>query len=163
MNDNISTIWLEVGLPNKRKFLICNCYREWGYLNQPNRLSHSQTAQFERWETFINKWESALDEDKEVIMLGDMNIDSLKWMKQDLPPNDQIRRQKPMIDLLFEKIVSRGVYQQVAVPTHGESCLDHLYTNRPEKLNDIMAITNGGSDHKLIYAVRYAKVIKKSV
>ena len=50
----------------------------------------------------------------------------------------------------------------MAVPTHGESCLDHLYTNRPEKLNDIMAITNGGSDHKLIYAVRYAKDIKKS-
>ena len=46
-------------------------------------------------------------------------------------------------------------------PTYLESCLDHLYTNKPEKLVDTIAHYNGGSDHKLIYTVRYAKDINR--
>ena len=38
MNDNISAIWLEVGLPRKRKILVCNTYREWGHLRGMMKL-----------------------------------------------------------------------------------------------------------------------------
>ena len=51
----------------------------------------------------------------------------------------------------------------MSVPTHSDSCLDHLYTNRPDKLVDTMAIENGGSDHKLIYTVRHSKSLKRNV
>ena len=27
-DENISSIWLEVGLPRKKKILVCNAYRE---------------------------------------------------------------------------------------------------------------------------------------
>ena len=163
MNNELSAIWLEVGLPNKRKFLVCNCYREWGYLKQPDQRSHSRAAQLERWTMLIEKWECALNEGKEVILLGDINIDSLKWFKDGLPSSDPIHKLRPLIDLLQEKIMPFGVYQKVAVPTHMESCLDHLYTNKPEKLCDIMAVNNGGSDHKIISTVRYAKNIDRNV
>ena len=33
MSTNYSSIWLEVGLPNHRKFLVCQTYREWQYSN----------------------------------------------------------------------------------------------------------------------------------
>ena len=162
MNDRISAIWLEVGLPNKRKFLVCNFYREWGYLKQSNQVSHSKAAQLDRWKLLVEKWECALNENKEVVLLGDINIDSLKWYRDNLPVNDQIHKQRNMIELLQEKILPFGVYQQVSVPTHMESCLDHLYTNKPEKLCDVMALNNGGSDHKIISTVRYAKNIERS-
>ena len=97
MSKDISAIWLEIGLPNKRKILVCNCYREWGYLNQPNKQSHSLAAQLLRWQTLVDSWQKALDENKEVILLGDINIDSLKWMKDNLPSSDQIHRQRPLI------------------------------------------------------------------
>ena len=36
MSDEFSSIWLQIGLPGKRKFLVCQLYREWRYLGQPN-------------------------------------------------------------------------------------------------------------------------------
>ena len=34
MSKDFSSIWMECGLPNKKKFLVCNLYREWQYLGQ---------------------------------------------------------------------------------------------------------------------------------
>ena len=45
MSDEFSSIWLEIGLPGKRKFLVCQLYREWRYLGQPNRGEYSATVQ----------------------------------------------------------------------------------------------------------------------
>ena len=161
MNEKVSAIWLEVGLPHKRKILICNMYREWGYLNQSDKTSHSLRAQFERWQIVIENWERALQEGREVVLLGDININSLKWMKDNLSAGDTTHKLRPLIDLLFEKIVPFGVSQLVTTPTHHDSCLDHLYSNKPEKLVDTVALYNGGSDHKMIYTVRYAKDINR--
>ena len=133
MSNEVSAIWLEVGFPHKRKFLICNVYREWGHLNQQDKSTHTFTAQLERWKILVENWEKALQEGKEVILSGDININSLKWGKDDLPANDFIHKQKELIDLLFEKIFPYGVVQQISVPTHKNSCLDHFYTNKPEK------------------------------
>ena len=38
-DDRIAAIWLEVGLPNKKKILVCQGYREWKYLGQPDQSS----------------------------------------------------------------------------------------------------------------------------
>ena len=163
MSDQVSAVWLEVGLPHKRKFLVCNMYREWGYMQQQDKTSHSRAAQLARWSTIVSKWEEALLEDKEVIVMGDVNINSLKWTKDDLPPEDNINKQRSMIDLLFSKIFPLGVAQLVSVPTHQESCLDHFYSNKIEKLSEISALFNGGSDHKMISAVRYTDSLKGNV
>ena len=117
MNNKISSIWLEVGLPRKRKILVCNTYREWGHLRQEDKSSHSVPEQLERWKVFINQWEAAIREDKEVIVIGDININSLKWMKDDLPSNDSTQKLKALTELLFEKIIPLGVSQLVTVAT----------------------------------------------
>ena len=33
MSDEFSSIWLEIGLPRRGKFLVCQLYREWRYLD----------------------------------------------------------------------------------------------------------------------------------
>ena len=168
MDDKISSIWMEIGLPGRSKILVCNTYREWQYLGQNDNSSRSIASQLARWELFIKQWEQAIREDKEVIVTGDMNIDSLKWCRDDLPTTDSTYKLKPLIDLLFEKVIPQGFSQQVRVATHSwqgqhPSCLDHLYTNKPDKITEVQAIVNGGSDHKLLYLVRYAKAIKRNV
>ena len=163
MDENVSAIWMEVGLPHKKKFLVGQVYREWGHLNQSDRDSHRIGAQLDRWKILLRNWEKALNEDKEVIVQGDMNLNSLKWMREDLPSNDHTQRLRPLIDLLFENIIPLGVSQLINVPTHNNSCLDHLYTNRPEKMHESAAIVNGGSDHKIILAVRKAHNLVKRV
>ena len=100
MNPLISAVWLEVGLPRRHKFLICNAYREWGFPNQPDKSSHSLSAQKERWSLFLDKWESAIIEDKEVIVLGDMNICHNKWMRTDLQTSEithKLKKKKLLI------------------------------------------------------------------
>ena len=85
MNPWLSAVWLEVGLPRRHKFLLCNAYREWGYPNQQDRASHSINAQRERWTMFLDRWQVGIQEGKEIIVLGDLNLCHLKWNQLDLP------------------------------------------------------------------------------
>ena len=137
-------------------------------MRQPDKSSHSPAAQLERWSSFIMQWEKAIHEDKEVIVTGDINLNSFKWMRDDLPSSDSIYKLRDLIDLLFEKIIPHGFSQLVTVATRScpgtaDSCLDHLYSNRPDKLSDVRVLVNGASDHRMILVTRYAKSLKKNV
>ena len=164
---NISSIWLEVGLPRKRKILVCHAYREWKHLYQADNSSGSIPAQQQRWTQFLEQWGKALSENKEVIVAMDANIDFLKWTKDNLPPSDSTARLKPLIKDLFSDIFPLGVSQMVTTPTRfwpGQppSGLDHLYKNSPGKLSEVHTELTGGSDHMLIKVTRFAKSIKKN-
>ena len=64
MNNTFSSIWLELGLPRRKKILVCNLYRDWQYLGQESDESHSTAAQLTRWLSFLDQWEAAMAEDK---------------------------------------------------------------------------------------------------
>ena len=64
MDDKFSSIWLELGLPRKKKFLICQLYREWQYLGQEDSTSRRIPEQLARWTTFLDQWQRALDSGK---------------------------------------------------------------------------------------------------
>ena len=85
-DENLAVILLEVGLPRKKKFLLANIYREWKFMGQNDDTSASIKAQLKRWNVFLDSWERALSEDKEVSLIGDVNLDFLKWKRNDLPP-----------------------------------------------------------------------------
>ena len=169
MNDTFSSIWVEVGLPKKRKILIANVYREWGYLRQDNpAVSRDLSEQIKRWDTFLGQWERALEEDKEVIVTGDVNLNHLEWTKDDLPANNQTKKLRPLITDLFTRILPHGVSQLVTTatrvwPGQPDSGLDHFYSNKPGKLSPIQVINCGASDHKILLATRYANSVKRNV
>ena len=166
MNDTVSSIWIEAGLPNRQKILICNIYREWGHLRQNNyHQSRDINAQMNRWASFVDQWENALEEGKEVVVLGDVNINHIDWTKEDSSASHQTKRLRPLINHLFERILSQGVVQLVSKPTRiaphqPPSGLDHLYTNEPKKMSPVQVIPNGSSDHSILLATRYAKSIR---
>ena len=103
MSDQFSSIWLEIGLPGKRKFLVCQLYREWRYLGQPDRGIHSNSIQeqLRRWVIFLDQWEQALATGKEVIVLGDCNLDHLKF--------DSAGVLQPLVDSMVQRIYPHGV------------------------------------------------------
>ena len=138
-------------------------YRDWQYLNQHDNSSNEIQAQLQRWLLFLEQWERALLEGKEVLVLGDMNLDFLKWTKT-VPTNSMAHRLRPLVDNLFSQILPYGVTQCVSVPTRqwpGEqsSGLDHIYSNKPEKPSDIKVDHQGASDHKLLFVIRYSKIV----
>ena len=149
MSDTISSIWLEVGLPRHKRFLVCQNYREWQLLNQgADNSSQSMAQQQIRWLEFLDQWERALDTGLEVHTLGDMNINHLNWTDQSLSPNNQTSRLKPLITALFSRIFPHGVTQCVKGatrhwPNQPSTGLDHYYTNRPDKLSPVQTQHRG--------------------
>ena len=162
MSDKFSSVWLEVGLPRKRKFLICNVYREWQYLAQGDTDSASPEAQLTRWKIFVDQWERAMSENKEIHVTGDMNIDFLKWDRPAQPTNSTQTEIRPLVYELSDKIYPHGFVQLVSEATRAwagqqPSGLDHYYTNKPSKLSEVEVFKNGSSDHKLVFTTRYTK------
>ena len=166
-HDKVAAVWLECGLPHQRSILVCMGYRQWRLLGQADDSSASVAEQLSRWSTFLGKWEAALLEDKEVIVMMDANLDHLTWRSSDnLPYHHSSRRLKDLIDLLFEQIIPLGVSQLVTGATRFErgqpqSGLDHLYSNKPDKLSSTQTYFTGMSDHKLLKVIRYSKSFKQ--
>ena len=152
MCDSYSSIWLEVGLPRHKKFLVGQTYREWQLPNQNDRASLSIPEQLARWTVFLDQWVRALDSGLEVHLLGDLNINHCNWTDPSLPASNQTTKMRPLIKALFTYIMPHGVSQCVVGPTRhwpGQtpSGLDHYFTNKPEKLSPVSTQHCGGSDH----------------
>ena len=162
----VATIWLECGLPQQRGVLVCVGYRQWQLLGQVGNSSATVAAQLDRWKVFLGKWEAALQEGREIIVMLDANIDFLTWRSsENLPPHHSSVKLKSLIDELFDRIMPHGVSQLVTGATRIErgyprSGLDHIYSNRPEKLSQIETFLTGMSDHKLLKVTRYSKSFK---
>ena len=167
MCDSYSSIWLEVGLPHHKKFLVGQTYREWQLPNQRDNTSLSVPLQLARWNVFLDQWEKALDTGLEVHLLGDLNNNHCNWTQQSLPASNQTSKLNSLITALFSQILTHGVSQCVVGPTRHwpgqtSSGLDHYYTNRPEKLSPVTSQYQGGSDHMLIFAKRYSRSVNSS-
>ena len=166
-DSTVAAVWLECGLPNQRSILMCVGYRQWRLLGQQDSTSASTTEQLARWLIFLEKWENALQENKEVIVTLDANLDFLTWRKEGLPSHHSSVRLKSLIDALFEQILPLGVTQLVTGATRFErgqpqAGLDHLYSNKPEKLSSVQTYYTGMSDHKLIKFTRFSKSFKQN-
>ena len=147
---------------------LCIVCREWQLLGQHDSNSKTVQAQLGRWVTFLDQWERALQSGMEVIVCGDMNLNHLDWGLSRNKQSGQTRKLTSLIELLFQRILPHSVSQCVTVatrfvPGQAQTGLDHVYTNRPDKLSPVQAQFCGGSDHKLIFATRYSRVITRSV
>ena len=105
MTDSFSSIWLEVGLKRQKKFLVSNVYREWQHVNQANQESGTIAAQLSRWESFLHQWETAIETESEIHVLGDVNLNFLDFNNQALRPNTHSARLRPLVDALLDRIV----------------------------------------------------------
>ena len=163
-----SSIWVQIGLPGKKQILICHTYREWQELSQGHRnmSSNSIHDQLQRWLLFLDQWERALHSGMEVIVCGDINLNHLDWCLPSYQQSSQTKKLMPLIEKLFQQIIPLGVVQCVNVATRfmvgqPKTGIDHFYTNCPEKLSQVNTMFWGGSDHKMIFATRHAKLPNK--
>ena len=97
-----------------------------------------------------------------MVLLGNINLDFLKWKEDNLPANDSIHKVKPLINELFARIVPHGVSQLVNKATRvssrdGVSGLDHVYSNRPNKCSEVAVNPYGESDHRVVRMTRFSK------
>ena len=165
--DTVSAVWLECGLPGQQGILICIGYRQWQLLGQEDNSSGTVPQQLARWVSFLDKWEAAISEDKEVLVALDANLDHLTWRSDNLPLSHASVRLRSLTNALFDKILPLGVTQLVTGGTYmmrgqPRSGLDHLYSNKPEKLSTVQTFITGLSDHKLIKVTRFTKSFRQN-
>ena len=121
MSDGFSSIWLEIGYPRQKKFLVCQFYRDWQFLNQATKYSKTDAAQLTRWLTFLDQWERALATGLECHVLGDCNIDAQTFNRPDIASTPHNAKLRPMVEKLFERIFPHGVSQMVTSVTRQNS------------------------------------------
>ena len=165
MSQDFSSIWLEVGLPRQKKFLISQIYRDWQYVKQETNTSLNISEQFRRWEIFLNQWEAASNEDIEIHVQGDFNLNFLNFSNlETLPNSSQSVRLQSLINSFKTRIIPHGFCQLVEGVTRmwpgtESTLLDHHWTNHPEKVSNVHAFYQGASDHKMILAIRKTKKV----
>ena len=115
MVPEFNTVWLEMGLSNRKKILISQVYREW---QQPGATyTVSIPEQLGRWEKYLTQWEKALNTGLEVICIGDFNLNHCNWTNPNVPYSSQTYKLRSLISALFTRILPFGVCQLVNGPT----------------------------------------------
>ena len=139
--DDIECIWIELSFNNKsRPILLGNIYR-------PPDTSLFLPRDFdEKFETMLEKIDG---EEKETLLLGDMNCDFLK---------------KASNNLLKHVLSSQGFVQNVKNPTRvtkdSKTLIDVILSNRPQNLPETIVIESGLSDHHMVGTVRKLNSLK---
>jgi len=133
--NDFESLWLEIFPKLRKSFLICFIYRN------PN----SNVSWNERFEVQMEK---ALDEQKEVILLGDFNKDLL---------NPQIKSNWE------DYMTSFGLTQKVNVATRvianrSKTLIDHIYSNQCSNISYIDVPQIGLSDHFPVFLTRKTNV-----
>ena len=137
---NIECIWLEILLPLTKSFII-------GILYRPPDSSKHLNKNFNN--TFCNRLASINSENKEIIVLGDINCDYLKAkdhheLKDSLTLNG------------FKQLIKKAT----RITEHSRTLIDVILTTQVSNISKSDVIPSDLSDHDMIACVRKLNNIK---
>ena len=116
-------------------------------------------AQVERWPRQTRLWENLCKGNKDVICLGDANLCAEKWNDKNFPYKDLADLSHNFLLNLSSSQVVKGV-TRTEIGQGGillQSCIDHFYSNSPEKLSLPEIVDVGNSDHFGIVVKKYTR------
>ncbi|CAB4023696.1 RNA-directed DNA polymerase from transposon BS [Paramuricea clavata] len=126
-------VCIELSLPYNKSLLISTWYRP------PNSLMNK----FDYWASFLAKCDN---EDKELILIGDLNCDVSKTIPDPHTCKLQFLCSLYQIDQLIK--------ESTRLTPKSATLIDLILTTRPENISRSGVIHLGISDHSLVYAVR---------
>ena len=112
MDEEVSSIWVSLGFKHQKKIIVGGLYREWQQLGR-GEISGTAQEQFKRWKLFLEQWKLALSENKETLVLGDINIDWLTCFTTEPSLSSQAYEIKPLVEALTTSILPLGICQIV--------------------------------------------------
>ena len=148
------TVWIQLSYPGCKPVLIQAIYRQFQRLGVID--SDSIKSQKTRWDKVLEKWERAITEELEIITLGDLNLNMLRWETPISQKTSYERAQTPMVEALVDRILQKGFKIFNSQPTRTKdnheskpACLDLIITNRTEKVINYQSGLSSFSDHTL--------------
>ena len=127
---NLEILWLVAPFKSKRSLLLAGVYRP------PSSTKADDIA-------LENNIEKADLSNKEIILAGDFNIDATN------PETYKKHRlSNGLITMNFKQLVTETTRPVSA------TCLDHILSNKPQRMHNIVIPDIGLSDHLPVFAVR---------
>ena len=163
--DLVPEVWLSVGDSGRKRFMIGAIYREhkpWKQEKIGDKDGKTPAEQTVRWRKWLEGKAGVLKGDKEVVLLGDFNL------QIDHKTNYTYKK---MSTMLKEEVLDRGWKPMTEGPTRWEytargeqeSSVDLLLTNRPDNCQDSGIVEQPGhSDHHMIWMTRIMKENKRA-
>ena len=150
MDKDTATIWVRIGESKKNSIVIGGVYRQHLLLEDQdpqNTWVDKQERQEERWTRVVDQWRRA-GANKNCIVLGDLNLDYLRWQNQS-------QSHMRMTEMIQEDIETIGFVQLLTSHTRtgvnqADSLIDHVWTNRSDRVLSYFNDIRGDSDHNLI-------------
>jgi hypothetical protein len=149
MSTEFPSIWIEIERKNVKNILICGFYREW---TRTSTGSRTDREQIENLQVLTEQMTRAKEESKEVLMMGDANLDSLKW------ESSEYRHYKIAIEMR-SSLAQNGMTNMYVGSTFvsdktddngmiAESALDHVYVSQGlEKNIEVHKTELSSTDH----------------
>ena len=161
-----ATVWIQVSQAGKKPFLVLSIYRQFQRLGISNALP--MEAQYNRWQQILDTCELASGENKEIIALGDLNLNQLAWglHPNQMTPNE--RSKDKMVTQLRTRLLEKGHKVLNSAPTRNvgsltekPTCLDYIITNSLDKVINFETVYPTFSDHALLVLRKRSKVNPK--
>ena len=160
----IAALWLEFG-SGSSKYLVVGVYREYTRLGG-GRIQRSTENQKKRWSQLMKHVNQVIhDTGQEVHILGDMNMDTLRWAQ--LGWRSGFEKQWA-VDMLYEELIN-GAGMVLSEPQGytwtsrdgtKSSCLDIHLTNKPEHLGNVEIKNDFTGDHCTLIVERIDKSLQ---
>lgn len=129
-SQEIECLWIEINLPHTEPILVCTVYRP-----------KSDIAWITHFESMIENCQS---ENKEMIIMGDFNLDLFK-------------QQTHWMSSVTALQLSQLITSATRVTKTTSTLLDHVYTNSPQNVHSTHVPKIGLSDHFPTFVVRKLK------
>ena len=105
------------------------------------------SAQLNRWKLIVDSWK-AISRDSMCTLIGDTNLDYLRWQN---PEGSHLR----MVQKTKDDIETLGFTQVINGHTRTwkgqkDSLVDQAWVNKPERIINTQNVTRGSSDHNYI-------------
>ena len=137
-NECFEGLWMEILIPKSRSFLVGTFYRP------PNSSNH-HNQEFLPW--LENALNLATGEEKEVLILGDLNCDLLS--KRDA--SAECKQLKTVLRCLnFTQLINVAT----RIAQNSSTLLDIVASNCPQNISSSGVASAGLSDHETVFCVR---------
>ena len=141
--DLIPEVWLSVGEPGQKRFMVGAVYREhkpWKQVKVGDKEGKTPAEQTDRWRRWLEGKAEILKGDKEVVLLGDFNLHI------EHKANYTYRKMSMM---LKEEVLDRGWKSLITGPTRWE------YTARGEQESSVdLILTNQTRWWQFVFSLR---------
>ena len=156
---DLPSITFEISLGKEKKTLVNFFYRE--FTGGVSGLRDVQ-AQNERLDRQTSHWRHLSRSNRDFVCLGDANLCAMQWHMEDFNHKEQAEMVHSfLLDTASTQLVRE--YTRSEIIQGGElsrSCIDHCYSNVPEKLSKPEVVAVGDSDHLGVVVTKFTRAPK---